>query len=71
MYHRVPLNSSQVQLNDDETWTVYLSKDELDVPNWVGTAGHDDGLIFCRWLVSETFPETPTAEVVKRGALQP
>ena len=43
-YHRVSLNSSQVQLNDDETWTVHLSKDELDVPNWVGTAGHADGL---------------------------
>ena len=68
-YHRVSRNSSEVEMNGDGTWTVYLSKNELDVPNWIGTAGHSDGLIFCRWLVSETFPETPSAEVVKRDAL--
>ena len=69
-FHKVSLNSSQTELNEDGSWTVYLSKQDLGIPNWVGTAGHSEGVIFCRWLLSESFPETPSAEVVKRGELR-
>lgn len=71
-YHRVSLNSSQTVLNPDGSWTVYVSKTDPGLGNCVGTAGHDDGLVFCRWLLSEEFPEQPSASVtsisnLKRG----
>jgi len=56
-------------LNEDGTWTVYLAKEDLGIPNWIGTGGHSEGLIFCRWLLAEHFPEIPNAEVLARSAL--
>ena len=35
-YHRVSLNSKQTELNEDGTWTVYLAKEDLGIPNWIG-----------------------------------
>jgi hypothetical protein len=68
-YHKVCVNSAQAQLNEDGGWTVYVCKEDPGLGNWVGTGGHDDGVVFCRWLLSEEFPESPTSEVVKRSSL--
>ena len=64
-YFTVSLNSAQAKLDPDGGWTVYVSKNDPGLPNWVGTGGHDDGIVFCRWLLSEDFPERPVSEVVK------
>ena len=69
-YHQVSLNSAQAALNPDGSWTVYVSKEDPGLGNWVGTAGHQDGLVFCRWLLSEEFPEKPTASVTTMANLR-
>jgi len=68
-YHKVCVNSSQAELDADGGWTIYLSKEDPGLGNWVGTAGHSDGIVFVRWLLAEEFPETPSSEVVKLSAL--
>jgi hypothetical protein len=56
-------DSSQATLNRDGSWTVYVSKQDPGLGNWIGTGGHQDGLVFCRWLLSKEFPEKPSASV--------
>jgi hypothetical protein len=68
-YYEVCINSSQVELDADGGWTIYLAKYDPGVGNWVGTARHPDGIVFVRWLLAEQFPAAPTSEVVKRSAL--
>jgi hypothetical protein len=68
-YHKVCVNSAQAELNDDGGWTIYVCKEDPGLGNWVGTGGHNDGVVFCRWLLSEEFPESPSSEVVKRSSL--
>ena len=68
-YHKVSVNAEQVTLDDDGGWTIYLAKNDPGLPNWVGTAGHSDGIIFLRWLLAEHMPEAPTSQVVNLNAL--
>lgn len=64
-YHQVSRNSKQVTLDPDGGWTIYVSKRDPGRGNWVGTAGHDEGIVFCRWLLAQTLPEKPSCRVVK------
>ena len=32
-------------------------------PGSLRTAGYNEGIVFCRWLLSEAMPETPKAEL--------
>lgn len=66
-HHQVSRNSRQVSYNPDGSWTIYVAKDDPGLGNWVGTAGHDEGIVFCRWLLAEEPPEKPTARVIKPG----
>jgi hypothetical protein len=68
-YHQVSRNSNQVAPNPDGTWTIYVSKHDPGLANWVGTAGHDEGIVFCRWLLAEEMPTKPTCRVVKRASV--
>ena len=68
-YYKVCINQSQVKLDDDGRWTIYLAKEDPGLGNWIGTAGHSDGIVFVRWLLSEEHPERPSSELVKRSAL--
>ncbi len=64
-YHRVSLNSGQIQLETDGSYTVIVSPEDPGVPNWVGTAGHREGILFCRWLLAKSSPEKPECSVVR------
>ena len=63
-YHRVSINGTQAVLKDDGTWKVVIAHADPGVPNWLDTAGHREGLFFCRWLQAEEFPEQPTCTLV-------
>ena len=34
-------------------------------PNWLDTAGHEEGLFFCRWLQADELPAPLATRVVK------
>ncbi len=68
-YHRVSLNSAHAALDSDGGWTIYVSKKDPGLGNWVGTANHGEGIVFCRWLLAEEFPRRPSSEIVKMHTL--
>ena len=68
-YHRVSLNSSQILLEPDGSFRVIVSPLYPGKGNRVGTAGHAEGIVFCRWLLARDKPEKPACEVVKLGDL--
>jgi hypothetical protein len=68
-YHRVSVNGSQAALEPDGSFRVVVAARDPGVPNWLDTAGHREGLVFCRWLQAETPPEQPTSRVVRLADL--
>jgi len=69
-YYQVSRNSKQVSLNPDGSWTIYVGMHDPGLGNWVSTAGYDEGLVFCRWLLAETSPARPSSRVAKLAALR-
>ncbi|HVN86722.1 MAG TPA: DUF1214 domain-containing protein [Candidatus Binatia bacterium] len=63
-YHRVSINHAQATLAADGGWRVVIAHRDPGVPNWLDTAGHREGLFFCRWLQADAPPEHPTCSVV-------
>ena len=63
--YKVGINMANSKPNEDGSYTVYLSHRPMDVDNWISTAGYKEAFIFCRWLLAEEFPRTPTAEVLE------
>ena len=64
-YHRVSLNHAQAQLEPDGSWRLVVAHRDPGLPNWISTAGHREGLVFCRWLQAEALPEQPTTRVIR------
>jgi Protein of unknown function (DUF1214) len=64
-HHRVSLNREQATLAPDGSFRVVVAHRDPGVPNWLDTAGHREGLVFCRWLQAETPPEQPASRVVR------
>src|SRR5581483_6981755 len=64
-HHRVSLNREQVALEPDGSFRVVVAQRDPGVPNWIETAGHREGLVFCRWLQADTLPEQPTSTVIR------
>jgi len=64
-YHRVSLNHSQVTLEPDGSFRLVVAHRDPGMPNWISTAGHHDGVVFCRWLQAETLPEQPASRVIR------
>ncbi|MFT5829043.1 MAG: hypothetical protein ACI9AB_002012 [Urechidicola sp.] len=62
--YKVGLNKGNAIPNEDGSYTIYLSSRPMDVANWISTAAYEEAIIFCRWLLAEELPETPTAEVL-------
>ena len=58
----VCLNKQTTTPEEDGSFLVTLSSRPAD-KNWISTSGYSEGIIFCRWLLSEAMPETPTAEL--------
>ena len=63
-YHRVSINYAQTQIAADGSWRVVIAHRDPGVPNWLDTAGHRQGLFFCRWLQADAFPDQPSCAVV-------
>lgn len=63
-YHRVSINHAQAVLESDGSWRVVIAHRDPGVANWLDTAGHREGLFFCRWLQAGGFPEQPTCVVM-------
>lgn len=61
--YKVGINSGSATPNKDGSYTVYLSHRNMDVDNWISTAGYKEAIIFCRWLLAEEMPEQPTVEL--------
>ncbi len=68
-YHRVSVNHAQAQLEADGSWRVVIAHRDPGVPNWLDTAGHREGLFFCRWLQAEELPDQPACSVVPLTSL--
>ena len=61
--HKVSINSGQAKPNADGSYTIYLSHQPLEQENWISTAGYQEAIMFCRWLLSEELPKQPTVEL--------
>jgi hypothetical protein len=62
---KVGVNKENATPNEDGSYTVYLSHKEMEVDNWISTAGYKEAIIFCRWLLSESIPDQPTVELLE------
>ncbi len=63
-YHRVSLNHAQTQLEPDGSFRLVVAHRDPGMPNWISTAGHREGVVFCRWLQADATPDQPTTRVV-------
>ena len=68
-YERVTINGAQVAYEPDGSWTIVVSAQRPDHPNWVSTAGHRSGRIWFRWFLPSDTPEHPQVEVVPVASL--
>jgi hypothetical protein len=70
-HYRVSLNREQAVRRADGSFRVVVAHRDPGVSNWISTAGHRDGLVFCRWLQAETMPVQPESHVTRIGELRP
>ena len=63
-YHRVSLNHTEVALEPDGSFRLVVAHRDPHMPNWIETAGHREGVVFCRWLQAESMPEQPASRVI-------
>jgi len=62
-HYNVCINKGTAEANEDGSYTIYLSHRKMAEKNWISTAGYDEAIIFCRWLLAEQMPEQPTVEL--------
>ncbi len=60
----VCLNKETTEPEADDSFVVYLSARPCR-RNWISTAGYSEGIVFCRWLLSEAMPDTPKVEICR------
>ena len=58
-HYPVGLNKGNAVKNAEGIYTIYLSHKPMGVDNWISTAGYEEAIIFCRWLLSEEVPDKP------------
>ncbi len=63
-HYNVGVNKGSALANEDGTYTIYVSHNKMDVANWISTAGYEEAIVFCRWLLAEEMPEQPRCEVL-------
>lgn len=63
--HTVCINKGTAVANADESYTIYMSHEPMEVDNWISTANYKEAIIFCRWLLAEGEPEMPLVEVLE------
>lgn len=59
----VCINKETAEPSEDGTFEVFLSHREAP-KNWISTAGYQEGVVFCRWLLAEELPEQPQIELM-------
>jgi hypothetical protein len=64
-YHRVSLNASEIAFAPDGSFSLVVAHRDLGMPNWLDTAGHREGVVFCRWLQADAPPEQPASRVIR------
>jgi hypothetical protein len=69
-YNCVSINGSKVKLNPDGSFTVVVSAEDPGLHNWVGTAGHNEGMMFCRWLLAGEKPGRPVCRLARIDELK-
>lgn len=67
-YHRACLNKHSVKLERDGSATLVLAHRDPGHPNWLETAGHDNGTLCLRWVGAQEHVN-PTTRVVKHADL--
>ncbi len=63
-YHRVSLNHTQIARETDGSFRLAVAHRDPGMPNWISTAGHREGVVFCRWLQADEMPEQPASRVI-------
>jgi hypothetical protein len=63
-HYNVGVNKGSALANEDGTYTIYVSHNKMDVANWISTAGYEEAIVFCRWLLAEEMPEQPRCQVL-------
>ena len=66
-WHRVSLNASEIAFEPDGSFRLVVAPRDPKLPNWLDTAGHREGVVFCRWLQADELPSQPTSRVVHAG----
>lgn len=61
---RVSLNRKQTVLEKDGSYRMVIAHRDPGVPNWLDTEGHNEGIIFWRFLLPEGQPEKPQCTLV-------
>jgi hypothetical protein len=67
--HQSSLNGHQAVLDTDGVFRAVVSKHDPGVPNWLDTAGRDEGSMIYRWNQADGAP-IPAARVVKLSDLR-
>ena len=60
----VSINKESAIPNEDGSFTIHLGHRPME-HNWISTAGYDEAIIFCRWLLAEGTPEQPTVKLME------
>lgn len=60
----VSINKGTAQAEPDGSYVLILSHRQAD-KNWISTAGYNEAIIFCRWLLADELPAQPTVELLE------
>ncbi len=58
----VCINSGTAVPEADGSYVIHISHREAP-RNWISTAGYNEGILFVRWLLADSLPETPAVEL--------
>ena len=64
-YRRIIVNNSHAVMQPDGTCRIVIAHRDPGMPNWMNPLGHNQGVVFFRWLMPESEPEPPTASLIK------
>jgi hypothetical protein len=67
-YHRIHLNNSTARLERDGSVRIVVAHRDPGLPNWLSTAGHDQGTMCFRWVRAQAHP-VPATRVVRQDSL--
>ncbi len=66
---QVSLNRKQTVLEPDGSFRMVIAQSDPEVPNWLDTEGHTEGIIFWRFLLPAEQPAKPETKVVNLSDL--